>query len=52
MYFMYNLKMATIKRRNMYLYLMQKILHILLINIVVLDEYTHSTLVICEQRLS
>ena len=37
---------AIIKRRNMQLYFMQKILYILPINIVVLDEYTHCTLVI------
>jgi len=43
---MYNLKMAIIKRRNVRLHLMQKILYILPINIVVLDQYTHSTLVI------
>ena len=34
-----------IKRRNMQLYLMQKILYILPINTVVLDQYTKSTLV-------
>ena len=42
---MYNLKMAIIKRRNMQLYLMQKILYILPINIVVSDQYTRFTLV-------
>jgi len=40
---MYNLKMAIIKRRNMKLYL---ILYILPIHTVVLDQYTHCTLVI------
>jgi len=43
---MYKLKMAIIKRRNTQLYLMYKTLYILPINIVVLDQYTHCTLVI------
>ena len=46
---MYNLKMAIIKRRNMKLYLMKEILHILPINTVVLDQYTHSTSLISFQ---
>jgi len=43
---MYNLKMATAKRRNMQLYLMQYIIYIPLpTNKVVLDKYTRSSLV-------
>jgi len=45
-YFMYNLKMAIVKRRNMLLYLTQYIIHISVpTNKFVLDKYIRSNTV-------